>query len=461
MNLFIERHPFISPEKLFLSLKDRDYFIWLDTGLKNIENRYSVIAFEPFLIFKSKRNRISIQTVDGVKRYSGNPLEYLDELLKRYSIPYNKNFFSPGAFGYFSYDLGWQIEKLPDIAVDDINIPDICLGFYDTVLMIDHRERCLYLISAGIDRAAFNEKRRLIRKIATSLIPSENSPVHIDKISFNISYKKYIKAIEKIKDYIARGDVYQINFAQRLEAEGIFPADTIYRKIRKVNPTSFSGYFNAGDFCLLSNSPELFIKKEGETVITKPMKGTRPRGKNRKEDEEYRRELLHSEKDKAELLMIVDMERNDLGKVCEYGSVRVKKLRQIERYRTVLQATSLIEGKMRDGLGFVDLLKAVFPGGSITGAPKVRAMEIIEELEPHKRTFYTGSMGYVGFNGNVELNITIRTILLKENKLYYPVGGGIVWDSIPEAEYEETLTKAKALFLTLGEDRISTTFGVR
>lgn len=447
MNLFTEKLPFLPPEKLFLALKDKQYFIWLDTALKNIENRWSVIAFEPFMIFKSKRGRIIIEEKTSIKNYSGNPLEYLDELLKRYNLT-SKTFFSPGALGYFSYDIGWLIENLPDIASDDLDIPDICLGFYDTVVVIDLKERSISIIS--LDKNSLTEKKNLIKNISETPLESETKPIEIKKVLSNMSYNQYIEAIKKIKEYIAKGDVYQINFAQRIEAEGIFPPDTVYTKIRKVNPTSFSGYFNGGDFYLLSNSPELFLKKEGMTIYTKPMKGTRPRGKNREEDEIYRKELINSIKEKAELLMIVDMERNDLGKVCRYGSVKVQRLREIERYKTVFQATSLIEGKIRKDKGVIDLLRASFPGGSITGAPKVRAMEIIEELEPHKRAFYTGSMGYIGFNGNMELNILIRTILLKGSKLYYPVGGGIVWDSKPSAEYQETLTKAKALFLTLG-----------
>ncbi|MCM8762546.1 MAG: aminodeoxychorismate synthase component I [Candidatus Omnitrophica bacterium] len=447
MNLFTEKLPFVPPEKLFLALKNRRSFIWLDTALKNIENRYSLIAFEPFLILKSKRDKVIIEEKAGIKNYSGDPLIYLDELLKRYPLP-SKTFFCPGALGYFSYDLGWQIEKLPDIAIDDLDIPDICLGFYDAVLVIDHKEKCLSIVS--MDKPSLTEKKGIIKKISDTPLEIEKSPIEIKKVSSNMSYNQYIDAIEKIKEYIANGDVYQINFAQRIEAEGVFPPETIYTKIRKVNPTSFSGYFNTGDFYLLSNSPELFLKKQGMKVYTKPMKGTRPRGKTKEEDERYRKELIKSIKEKAELLMIVDMERNDLGKVCRYGTVKVPGLRQIERYKTVFQATSLIEGDIRKNKGVVDLLRASFPGGSITGAPKVRAMEIIEELEPHKRAFYTGSMGYIGFNGNIELNILIRTILLKGKKLYYPVGGGIVWDSKPSAEYKETLTKAKALFLTLG-----------
>ncbi|MCM8829610.1 MAG: aminodeoxychorismate synthase component I [Candidatus Omnitrophica bacterium] len=449
MNLFTEKILSVPPEKLFLALKDRRFFIWLDTALKNTENRYSLITFDPFLIFKSKRENITIEDRTGIKNYSGDPLMYLDELLKRYHLT-SKTFFCPGALGYFSYDLGWQIEKLPDIAVDDLDIPDICLGFYDALVVIDHKEKCLYIVS--LNKTSLIEKKGIIKKISETPLHIETRDIEIKRVSSNMSYGQYIEAIKKIKQFIANGDVYQINFAQRIEAEGIFPPETVYTKIRKVNPTSFSGYFNTGYFYLLSNSPELFLKKEGVNVYTKPMKGTRPRGKTKAEDERYRKELIKSIKEKAELLMIVDMERNDLGKVCRYGTVKVPRLRAIEKYKTVFQATSLIEGEMRKDKGVVDLLKASFPGGSITGAPKIRAMEIIEQLEPHKRAFYTGSMGYIGFNGNIELNILIRTILLKGTKLYYPVGGGIVWDSKPDAEYYETLTKAKALFLTLGGD---------
>ena len=456
--LISARLPFIPPERLFGLLGEKDHFIWLDTCLSGRTQRYSLMAFAPFLVFRSKGRKTVVSGNAGEKRFYGDPFEILNSLLKKYHRSH-PGFFSPGALGFFSYDLGWQIEKLPDISKDDLKMPDIYLGFYDTVLLIDSVEKNLTLLSANLQnenarnfKLMFREKADMIRKIAPGRNRREECAADIKKFSSNLSYRQYVKSIEKIKNYIASGDVYQINFAQRLEAEGVFLPEAVYAKIRKVNPTSFSGYFNAGEFQLLSNSPEIFLRKEGSKVMTKPMKGTRPRGLDRRADERYRKELMESAKDRAELVMIIDLERNDIGKVCRYGTVRVRRLRQVESYRTVFQTTSLVEGVLNEGVSQVDLLKATFPGGSITGAPKIRAMEIIEELEPHKRAFYTGSMGYLGFNGNMELNILIRTILLKKNRLYYPVGGGIVWDSSPEAEYEETMTKAKSLFLTLGRD---------
>ena len=450
--------PFVPPEKLFSLLHQKPFFCWLDSCTRKNEGNYSVIGVNPFLIFRSKKNKITIEENGKKKVIHGDPLKLLSELLLKYKVN-TRHFFSPGAMGYFSYDLGWHIEKLPDISVDDLNIPEIFLCFYDNLLVFDHKTKKVTLTSADFQNNygnsdRFHSKTDEFKKL---LIEAGNCKPYTGKkrtqfhsLQSNITHAEYVNAIHKIKDYIKAGDVYQINFAQRIQAEGSFSPEEIYLKLRSINPTSFSGFFNTGEFSLLSNSPELFLIKDGQKVLTRPMKGTRPRDKNKKQDSKYKNELLKSLKDKAELIMIVDLERNDIGKVCRYGSVRIKKLRRIESYKTVYHTTSTVEGIINNGIDCVDLLKATFPGGSITGAPKVRAMEIIEELEPNKRAFYTGSMGYLGFNGNIDLNILIRTILLKENKLYYPVGGGIVWDSTPEAEYEETITKAKALLLTLG-----------
>ncbi|HDN97759.1 MAG TPA: aminodeoxychorismate synthase component I [bacterium] len=457
MKIFSKKLPYICPASIFKILNCERYFCFLDS-CKRIKGSYSVMGLKPFLIFTSKRKDISVWEFGDVKRFSGDPLIILDKFLKKYSY-ISSPFFSPGGLGYFSYDLAWEIERLPDISKDDLNIPDIFLCFYEFFLIFDHGEKKTVLAGININenesvyRKKFNSFYKYIKTLfenAGKYKERKDTPVEIKGISSNMRVSRYIESIKKIKEYIRNGDVYQINFSQRIEADGKFCPENIYLKIRNVNPTSFSGYFNAGDFKILSNSPELFIKKTGRAVITRPMKGTRPRGRTKTDDIIYKSELLKSEKDKAELVMIVDLERNDLGKICEFGSVKVKKLRILEKYRTVYQTTSLIEGTLKEGVDTVDLLKATFPGGSITGAPKVRAMEIIEELEPTKRSFYTGSFGYVGLNGCMELNIMIRTILLKGQKLYYPVGGGIVWDSIPEKEYEETITKAKAFFLTLG-----------
>ncbi|MCD5401764.1 aminodeoxychorismate synthase component I, partial [candidate division NPL-UPA2 bacterium] len=263
--------------------------------------------------------------------------------------------------------------------------------------------------------------------------------------SSNFVKEDYLKAVRKAKEYIGAGDIYQVNLSQRLSADlSILPFE-LYKRLRQINPAPFASFLNFDGIAIVSASPERFLCLRGRQVETRPMKGTRPRGQDRREDERQKAELLNSEKDKAELVMIVDLERNDLGRVCEYGSVRLREPRTLEPYATVFQTTATVEGMLRKGKDRVDLLKATFPGGSITGAPKVRAMEIIDELEPTKRNLYTGSLGYLSFSGEMDLNIVIRTFLLKEGKAYFQVGGGIVADSDPEAEYEETLDKAKAL----------------
>ena len=452
MKIFSRNLDYVDPEKVFLSFKNKKFFFWLDTTLTSY-GRYSIIGFHPFLIFKSKKDKITIETFNSKRKYSGNPFDYLKEILEKYKVN-SSSFFIPGAAGYLCYDTGWYIEQLPDLKPDSLKIPDIFFCFYEFFLIFDIKQKKLNL--AGIN---IYEKEKIFKK-KMDLITDEikkninkkkkKEEVEIKKFSSNIKFSEYVKSIEKIKDYIKNGDVYQINFSYRFQADGIFPSSEIYSKIRKINPAPYSAYFNFGDFEILSNSPELFIKKYKKRVITKPMKGTGDRGRDRKEDKENYLKLLRSEKDRAELIMIVDLERNDLGKICEYGSVKVKKLVEIEKYRTVFQTTSTIEGILKDGISPVEIIKAIFPGGSITGAPKKRAMEIIEELEPEKRSFYTGCLGYIGFNQNMLFNILIRTLLIKKNKLYYPVGGGIVWDSKPEKEYEETITKAKNLLITLG-----------
>ena len=265
----------------------------------------------------------------------------------------------------------------------------------------------------------------------------------------NFSHEQYLEAVEAGREYIAAGDTFQVNLSQRFEAELPIPPYELYRHLRHINPAPFAAYLNFDEVTILSASPERFLKVKGDLVETRPMKGTRPRGSSPAEDEALARELQNSLKDRAENVMIVDLERNDLGRVCRFGTVKVRELWTLEKYATVFQLTSTVEGKLRQDKGRIDLLKACFPGGSITGAPKVRAMEIIDELEPTRRSIYTGSIGYLSFGGEMDLSIVIRTILIKDGKAYFQVGGGIVYDSDPEAEYQETLDKAKALFQAL------------
>jgi para-aminobenzoate synthetase component 1 len=265
----------------------------------------------------------------------------------------------------------------------------------------------------------------------------------------NFSHEEYIKAVAAAREYICAGDIFQVNLSQRFEADLNIAPYELYQRLRRINPAPFASYLNFDGVSVVSASPERFLKIRGDRVETRPIKGTRPRGKSAVEDKALAQELLSSAKDRAENVMIVDLERNDLGRVCRYGTVKVTELAILETYPTVFHLTSTVVGRLSPGKSRIDLLKAAFPGGSITGAPKVRAMEIIDEMEPTRRSVYTGSIGYLSFDGGMDLNIVIRTFVIKGSKAYFQVGGGIVYDSEPEAEYQETLDKARALIQAL------------
>jgi para-aminobenzoate synthetase component 1 len=265
----------------------------------------------------------------------------------------------------------------------------------------------------------------------------------------NFSHEEYLEAVKDAREYICAGDIFQVNLSQRFEAELNISPYELYQRLRKINPAPFASYLNFDEVSVVSASPERFLKVQGDWVETRPIKGTRPRGKSVTEDKALAQELLSSAKDRAENVMIVDLERNDIGRVCRYGTVKVSELTSLEKYPTVFHLTSTVTGRLRPDKNRFDLLKATFPGGSITGAPKVRAMGIIDELEPTRRSIYTGSIGYLSFSGEMDLNIVIRTFLVKSGRAYFQVGGGIVYDSEPEAEYEETLDKARALIQAL------------
>jgi len=264
-------------------------------------------------------------------------------------------------------------------------------------------------------------------------------------IRSNFTRDAYVKAVKKAGEYIKAGDIYQVNLSQRFDIDLNMDAFELYSVLRTINPAPFAAYLNFGDIKIVSASPERFLKKDGRIIETRPIKGTRPRGVTLSEDRRLRKELLESAKDRAENLMIIDLERNDLGRICEYGSVRVKDFMACEEYSTVFHLVSTVEGRLKTEIGPIDCLMNCFPGGSITGAPKIRSMEIIEELEPVKRSVYTGALGFIGFDGNMDTSIVIRTFVIKGERAYFHVGGGIVYDSDPEREYQETLDKAKAL----------------
>ena len=441
--------------KLYTIFKEKPYSFFLDSGRDHDKlGKYSFIGFDPYLIFKSKNDKIQVCKNGTNSIFYDNPFNKLKEIIKEYKINYNGRFpFVGGLVGYLSYDLCHHIEKLHRTAIDDVGIPDCFFGLYDKVIIVDHRENKTYVSSLGIK----DDARKTVKQIENIIREQEKIGIKINisnkskeiELKCNFKKDKYIEAINKVKDYIKAGDVYQINLTQRFECSIQESPYELYAKLRDINPAPFSSFIDFGEGFIISSSPERFIQIRNKIIQTRPIKGTRPRGKTPQEDMQNRKELLSSEKDKSELLMIVDLERNDLGKVSKTGTVKVTELFQLEEYSTVFHLVATVEGEIKDEFDAIDCIKAAFPGGSITGAPKIRAMEIIDELEPTQRNIYTGSIGYIGLNGDVDLNIVIRTIICKDNKAYFQVGGGIVWDSDAEMEYEETLHKAKALIQAL------------
>ncbi|MDI3280336.1 MAG: aminodeoxychorismate synthase, component I [Bacillota bacterium] len=429
---------------------DQPHSFWLDSGMDAQRlGRFSFIGANPFLIMRSKGHRIEILKAGKRERLEGNPFEVLKRLLNQYALkrPVEGPPFISGAVGFFSYDLCHFIEELPSRSLDDLNIYDCYFGFYDTVIALDHLHKAIYLSSCGESPAKkIGEMQELLQGIRPAKAHSP-APVRIHSrpIRCNFDREGYLKAVKKAIDYIFAGDIFQVNLSQRFAAEINTSPFQLYKKLRTINPAPFAAFLNFEQVAVACSSPERFLKRSGNLVETRPIKGTRPRGKTPDEDQRLAQELLTSPKDRAENIMIVDLERNDLGRVCQYGSVHVPELLTLERHPTVFHLVSTIQGTVSPDKDNIDIVKACFPGGSITGAPKIRAMEIIDELEPTKRSIYTGAIGYLDLGGQMDLNIAIRTFIIKEKKAYFQVGGGIVADSDPEAEYQETLDKARAL----------------
>jgi len=470
--------PLTAPE-LFELIKDNPYSFFLDSGMDPQRlGRYSFLGSEPFLVMSSRGSEITLVRGQKHEAQHGNPFDAMGKLLVMYKLdrcPAPVPFLG-GAVGYFSYDLCHFIERLPSTAIDDLKLPESYFAFYDVIMAFDHMEGRAYLIATGFPETEEGQRLRRakmrLEEMKAWLCPSHSviageAKQSSDRDCFvaaaprndwknkeillksNFTPEEYIKAVDRVREYIAAGDVFQVNLSQRFEADLKIPPYELYKRLRLVNPAPFASYLNFQGVTIVSASPERFLKVQGGLVETRPIKGTRPRGEDPAEDERLAQELTQSTKDRAENVMIVDLERNDLGRVCRYGTVNVTELAILETFPTVFHLTSTVVGRLRRGKSNIDLLKATFPGGSIIGAPKVRAMEIIDELEPTKRSVYTGSIGYLSFNEDMDINIVIRTFLIKEGKAYFQVGGGIIYDSDSEAEYVETLDKAKALIQAL------------
>lgn len=443
--------------ELFQAFKEDPYCFLLDSSMENKRlGRFSFMGSKPFLVMKSKGRRITLKDKKKETVMEGNPFDVLQDLLKKYKLDDSCDIpFCGGAVGYFAYDMCHHIEKLTTSAVDDIDLPDCYFGFYDCILAVDHQQNKVYSIATGLNENPEDALQAMRNKL--QYIGEEDGlnqeEYTCGEIVSNFSKDNYMKAVQRIKDYISTGDIYQVNLTQRFSCETKEPPLCLYTRLRSLNPAPFACYIDFAEGQILSSSPERFLKLQQNLIETRPIKGTRPRGKTPEEDIRNKSELINSEKDQSELLMIVDLLRNDVGRVSKAGTVKVPELFYPEEYATVHHLVSTVTGEMSPGLDVIDVVKAAFPGGSITGAPKIRAMEIIDELEPTKRNIYTGSIGYIGFNGATDLNIAIRTIIMKNSKAYFQAGGGIVWDSEPQLEYEECLHKAKALFKALKNEK--------
>jgi para-aminobenzoate synthetase component 1 len=471
------------PVQAFESLKDRPFSFFLDSGMDPERlGRYSIMGSDPFLVFKSKGDSVSVWQEGAWSGLRANPFDVLKDMCGRYQIPVHPAVpVAAGAFGYLAYDLGWQLEKLPHQAEDDLDTPDCYLGFYDRLVVFDHLAGRAYLTSTGLPEsgreaetkaeqrlsgleallwrvlekppASVPEPRRGTRRPAEAGTPARDAGTKSSEefqITGHFDRASYRRAVQQCKDYIAAGDIFEVNLTQRFACPISTTPWQLYCRLRRINPAPFAAYLNYPELTVASASPERFLQVRGGQVETRPIKGTRRRGRDPLEDASLRQDLVSSEKDRAELVMIIDLERNDIGRVCSFGSVHVPELICLEEYPTVWHLVSTVRGTLEAGKDVGDLLKASFPGGSITGAPKIRAMEIIEELEPVKRGVYTGSIGYLGFDGRCDLNIVIRTFVIKDQVAYFHAGGAIVSDSDPDAEYWETIYKARALMQALG-----------
>ena len=411
--------------------------------------RYSFLGSDPVGWFRSRGPKAAWSTPWGEGSLTGPPLEALDRFLDELpwataGVPAYP--FLGGCVGYFAYDLGRCIERIPDEKAKDLRIPDMHLAVYSRIFVVDHVWGETFVIAP-----------RLRIPVDVLRIPDDMSvPEDPDPIPA-LSPEAYVQTIREAKRAIYDGEIFQVNLSHRLALPIRGMPEAAYERLRSRTPSTFGGYLDAGDHRILSASPERFLQVRGRQVETRPIKGTRPRGASATEDRALAAELLASEKDSAENVMIVDLERNDLGKVCEFGSVHVPVLKELRSLPNVHHLESVVRGRLREDVRIPDLLQATFPGGSISGAPKPRAMEIIERLEPHRRGVYTGAFGYISWDRSLDWNIAIRTATVVGETAYFSVGGGIVADSDPEAEYRETLDKLRGHAEALTQDRVEVT----
>ncbi len=435
---------FVDSAALFSSIAGQPWSVFLDSGYPySNQGRYDIIAADPLCTLVTHGDITEITRNGSTMKSSADPFDLVKQQLVSEFTGFDDLPFNGGAIGYFSYDLARRLESLPVIAEDAEHIAEMAVGIYNWAVIVDHREKKSYLVGHECDEQKWHA---LIAQF--SQLPDEQE--HdvfkvVSTINSNMDKAFYTQAFNRIKQYLKEGDCYQVNLAQRFAARCEGDPWMAYLTLRELNSAPFSCYLNLPEVQILSSSPERFLKLTKGVVETKPIKGTRPRKQDDAEDQQQIKSLESSNKDRAENLMIVDLLRNDMSKTCKKGSVKVPVIFNVESYATVHHLVSTVTGILADGQHALDLLKSCFPGGSITGAPKIRAMEIIEELEPNRRGVYCGAIGYIGFDGNMDSNIAIRTLVHSKNTIRFWAGGGIVNDSVVEEEYQESFDKAAAM----------------
>jgi len=445
-----------TPESLTARLHAEPGAILLRSGTMEHGERFSLVAARPFLRFESHGSRCEIESTAGRRTLFGSPWKLLESLANRYELLEEIDLPFPlgGCFGYFGYELKQFTEPhLPLTTRNDLELPECSVGFYDSLVVFDHHLDKAWIISTGLGEEGDRDGDRAQAAAdfwrgqlgSAGQAPDAGPPLGqapAPQVTSTMSRDDYCAGVRRIIDYIWQGDIYQANLTHRLAAMVGVDGWTLFQRLATVSPAPFSGFMQCGGFQVASSSPEQFLRLSGNHVTTRPIKGTRPRGTTPDLDARLGYELQTSAKDRAELVMITDLLRNDLGRFCEYGSVTVPDLAKLERFAQVQHLVSTVEGRLRPGVTHLQALAACFPGGSITGAPKIRAMEIIDELEPVVRGPYTGCLGYLGFNRESQFNILIRTAVCRDGMAWFHVGAGIVADSDPAAEYDETLNKA-------------------
>jgi len=406
--------------------------------------QYSFIGFNPPLTIKIKNGEIiilNVKTCEEIREKDGDPLQVIKKVLEGRLVSYKGLRFVGGAVGYVSYDVVRRWERLPDMTIDDLKFPDVEVGIFDDGIVFDHRKRHVFYYYLNENRLA--EVSKLMKE------PSDFETLSYKQPKANVTKEYFEKAVENAKEYVTSGDVFQAVLSKRYEFRITGDLIDFYRALRRINPSPYMYFLKAGDRQIVGSSPEMLVRVDNRIVETFPIAGTRPCAEKPSENKRLAKDLLSDPKERAEHVMLVDLARNDIGKVSKFGSVRVPEFMTVHRYSHVQHIVSQVVGTLRDECDCYDALRAVFPAGTVSGAPKVRAMEIIEELEPTRRGPYAGAVGYFSYNGNADFAITIRTLVANKNKAYIQVGAGIVADSVPEREWFETEHKAEALMKAL------------